>query len=152
MRDTERERQRGRATGRRRSKLHAGPNVGLNPGSPGSRPGLKVTLNCWATWAALELHLKCFSNLLIKETDDVSKCYFLLFPYTPSTYPSPIGSLLLKWPTVSLKFLWNPVLYLKCIYISKLYILNIKTISLLYHLLQNKDAWENIGSIWIEPE
>ena len=26
--------------------------LGLLPGSPGSRPGLKVALNCWATWAA----------------------------------------------------------------------------------------------------
>ena len=27
--------------------------MGLNPGSPGSHPGLKAALNCWATGAAL---------------------------------------------------------------------------------------------------
>ena len=44
MTDTERER--GRDIGRGRSRLHAGkPDVGLDPGSPGSGPGLKVALN-----------------------------------------------------------------------------------------------------------
>ena len=44
MRDTERER--GRDTGRGRSRLHAGsPDVGLDPGSPGSDPGLKAAPN-----------------------------------------------------------------------------------------------------------
>ena len=42
-----RERERGRDTGRRRSRLHAGsmnqePDVGLDPGSPGSRPRPKA--------------------------------------------------------------------------------------------------------------
>ena len=37
---------RDRDTGRGRSRLHAGsPTFGLNPGSPGSGPGLKVVLN-----------------------------------------------------------------------------------------------------------
>ena len=41
------ERERGRVTGRGRSRLHAGsmhrePDVGFNPGSPGSRPGPKA--------------------------------------------------------------------------------------------------------------
>ena len=41
-------------TGRGRSRLHAGrPNVGLDPGSPGSRPGLKVALNRCATRTVL---------------------------------------------------------------------------------------------------
>ena len=31
------------------------PDVGLDPGSPGSGPGLKAALNCWATRAALTL-------------------------------------------------------------------------------------------------
>ena len=26
--------------------------MGLDSGSPGSRPGLKAALNCWATWPA----------------------------------------------------------------------------------------------------
>ena len=41
MIDTERER--GRDTGRGRSRLHAGnPDAGLDPGTPGSRPGPKA--------------------------------------------------------------------------------------------------------------
>ena len=56
MRDTERER--GRDTGRGRSRLHAGePDVGLDPGTPGSYPGPKVVLNHWATWAAPKQNL-----------------------------------------------------------------------------------------------
>ena len=40
---TERERERGRDTGRGRSRLHAlEPDVGFDPGSPGSRPGPKA--------------------------------------------------------------------------------------------------------------
>ena len=45
MRDTERERERerGRDIGRGRSRLmHWEPDVGLAPGSPGSRPGAKA--------------------------------------------------------------------------------------------------------------
>ena len=34
------------------------PDVGLDPGSPGSRPELKAALNCWATGAALEFKIK----------------------------------------------------------------------------------------------
>ena len=42
MRDTER----GRDTDRGRSRLHAGePDPGLDPGSPGSGPGLQASLN-----------------------------------------------------------------------------------------------------------
>ena len=32
--------------------MHREPDVGLDPGSPGSRSGLKAALNCWATTAA----------------------------------------------------------------------------------------------------
>ena len=39
-------RERGRDTSRERSRLHAGkPDMGLDPGSPGSGPGLKAVLN-----------------------------------------------------------------------------------------------------------
>ena len=39
--------ERGRDTGRGRSRLHARePDMGLNPGSPESRPGPKAALNC----------------------------------------------------------------------------------------------------------
>ena len=49
MRDTEREAE-------TQAEGEAGPmqepDVGLDPGSPGSGPGLKAALNCWATPAA----------------------------------------------------------------------------------------------------
>ena len=39
------------------------PNMGLDPGTPGSRPGQKVALNRWATGAArgceFEPHIGC---------------------------------------------------------------------------------------------
>ena len=48
MRDRERQRH------RQREKLAPcrEPDVGLDPGSPGSHPGLKAALNRCATWAA----------------------------------------------------------------------------------------------------
>ena len=49
-----REGERGRDTGRGKSRLPCKePDFGVDPGSPGSCPGLKVPLNCWATRAAL---------------------------------------------------------------------------------------------------
>ena len=47
MTDTERERQRHRQ--REEQAPCREPDVGLDPGSPGSRPGLKAVLNRWAT-------------------------------------------------------------------------------------------------------
>ena len=44
-REREREKERGRDIGRGRSRLCREPDVGLNPGSPGSQPGLKAALN-----------------------------------------------------------------------------------------------------------
>ena len=38
----EKEREREADTGKGRSRLHTGPDVGLNPGSPGSRPAPKT--------------------------------------------------------------------------------------------------------------
>ena len=52
MRDTERERQRQRHRQREKQAPCREPDVGLNPGSPGSCPGLKTALNCWVTRAA----------------------------------------------------------------------------------------------------
>ena len=47
MRDTEREKEGARDTGRGRSRLKCRePNMGLDPGSSGSGPGLKAVLNC----------------------------------------------------------------------------------------------------------
>ena len=45
MRDTERERKRQRRTQREKQAPCREPDIGLNPGSPGSGPGLKVALN-----------------------------------------------------------------------------------------------------------
>ena len=50
MKDTERQREK-QAPCRE-------PNMGLDPGSPGSHPGLKVALNRWATGAAQFLIFK----------------------------------------------------------------------------------------------
>ena len=58
MRDTERESQRHRQ--REKQAPCREPNVGLNPRSPGSGPGLKVALNCWATRAALSACFKYY--------------------------------------------------------------------------------------------
>ena len=51
MRDTERERQRRRH--REEQAPCREPDAGLDPGSPGSHPGLQAALNCCATGAAL---------------------------------------------------------------------------------------------------
>ena len=47
MRDTERERQRHRQREKQASCRET--DMGLDPGSPGSHPGLKAALNHWAT-------------------------------------------------------------------------------------------------------
>ena len=39
------------------------PEMGLEPGSPESRPGLKVALNRWATWDALDHLNKMMSRV-----------------------------------------------------------------------------------------
>ena len=53
--ETQRERQRHRQ--REKQAPCREPDVGLDPGFPGSCPGLKAVLNCWATRAALQYHL-----------------------------------------------------------------------------------------------
>ena len=54
MIDRERERERERQRHRQKEKQAScrEPDVGLNLGSPGSRPGLKAVLNHWAIRAA----------------------------------------------------------------------------------------------------
>ena len=54
-RHTDRERQRPRQ--REKPAPCREPDSGLNPGSPGSCPGLKAALNCWATRTALEMFI-----------------------------------------------------------------------------------------------
>ena len=54
MRDTERERQRHRQ--REKHVPCREPDMGLDPGSPGSHPELQAALNRCATWAAPLLH------------------------------------------------------------------------------------------------
>ena len=46
MRDTERESERQRHRQREKQAPRREPNVGLDPGILGSRPGLKAALNC----------------------------------------------------------------------------------------------------------
>ena len=48
----ERERERPRHRQREKQAPWRKPNLGLDPGSPGSHPGLKAALNRWATRAA----------------------------------------------------------------------------------------------------
>ena len=62
MRDREREKQRHRQ--REKQAPHREHDVGLNPRSPGSHPGLKAVLNRWATGAA---HLFFFKDFLFIE-------------------------------------------------------------------------------------
>ena len=49
-----------------------GADVGLDPGSPGSHPGLKAVLNCWATGAARVLNSNAHQQPLKRLLE--SKC------------------------------------------------------------------------------
>ena len=62
MRDTHTHTQRERQRHRQREKqaLCREPDMGLNPGSPGSHPRLKAALNHWATRATLLLTLDSY--------------------------------------------------------------------------------------------
>ena len=55
MRDRERERERQRPRQSEKQAPCREPDAGLDPGTPGSWPGLKAALNRWATRAALVL-------------------------------------------------------------------------------------------------
>ena len=50
-----RDRERRRPRQREKQAPCKEPDAGLDPRSPGSRPGLKAVLNRWATRAALEV-------------------------------------------------------------------------------------------------
>ena len=63
MRDRRRERQRHRQ--REKQAARREPDIGLVLGSPGSRPGPKVVLNRWATWAATPCPPLLFSKLVV---------------------------------------------------------------------------------------
>ena len=60
MRDTERERERQKHRQREKQAPLREPDVGLDPGSPGSHPGLQAVLNLRTTRAALETFLKIY--------------------------------------------------------------------------------------------
>ena len=53
------------------------PHMGLDPGSPGSRPGLKAVLNCWATGAAFKLEFKSGWPLWASRSIDHSGTNFI---------------------------------------------------------------------------
>ena len=59
MRNRETERQRHRPRDKQAPRKE--PDMGLDPGSPGSGPGLKAALNCQATRAA-PVHASVLSN------------------------------------------------------------------------------------------
>ena len=65
MRDTERERQRHRQ--REKQGSFREPNMGLDPGSPGSRPRHQAALNRCATGAALSIFFFLRFYLFIHE-------------------------------------------------------------------------------------
>ena len=73
---TQRERERQRHRQREKQAPCREPDMGLDPGSPGSRPGLKAALNHWATWASLR-QLDLMNNTQVFKT--VQKC-ILKFP------------------------------------------------------------------------
>ena len=69
MRDTERERERQRQRQREKQAPCREPDMGLDPRSPGSGPGPKAALNCWATWAAPQkFFFKDFIYLFMRGT------------------------------------------------------------------------------------
>ena len=65
-RERERERERGRDTGGGRSRLHAEPDVGLNPGIPGSCPGPKAGTKPLSHPGTPYSHTLCYNNRLSK--------------------------------------------------------------------------------------
>ena len=80
----ERHRERQRHRQREKQAPHRVPDVGLNPGSPGSHPGLKVMLNCWATQATpIVCVLFLFMYLLIFCQ---CKCFRLIFYMSAQSY------------------------------------------------------------------
>ena len=72
--ERERERERGRDSGREKQAPCKKPDMGLDPGSPGSRPGLLVALNRCATGAAL-LHTLSINCFCTKRPEMVSVAY-----------------------------------------------------------------------------
>ena len=56
MRDIERESEKQRHRQREKQAPCREPDMGLDPGSLGSHPGLKAALNLWATGAALRFY------------------------------------------------------------------------------------------------
>ena len=63
------------------------PDVELDRGSPGSRPGLKAALNCWATRAVLSLSFNGFFSSLnspLSLGDSLVLPLLLLCPVLPS--------------------------------------------------------------------
>ena len=93
MIDTERERQRHR---QREKQAYKEPDVGLDPGSPGSRPGLQAALNRCATGAALKsnlylflvfyIHPGCLQNISLSHLIIALASYLLYFPSSTLAY------------------------------------------------------------------
>ena len=74
MRDTQKERQRQRQSQKQAPCRE--PDVGLDPESPRSHPGLKAVPNCWATGTApvtpLLSHADCYVHPVFLQKDGIS--------------------------------------------------------------------------------
>ena len=79
-RDRERERERQRHRQREKQASYREPDVGSDPGPPGSRPGLQVVLNRCATGAALIVVLICIS-LMISYVEHIFMCLLAIYLY-----------------------------------------------------------------------
>ena len=77
MRERERERERQRHRQREEQAPCRKPDVGLDPGSPRSRPGLKAAPNRRATRAALLIHFKNTSLIRVVLSFQLSFPFFL---------------------------------------------------------------------------
>ena len=105
--ETHRERGRQRHRQREKQAPRREPDVGLDPESPGSHPGLKAALNCWATWAALECpSLSLVSVFILKSIlCDIFIATWAFFSLAFACFSIPslliCMSLNLKWITYS---------------------------------------------------
>ena len=84
------ERMRGRERQREKQAPCREPDMGLDPGSPGSRPGLKAVLNRCATGAAQKVvFLKpgFYLEKALKSLGNAWKCFLFLIKENPGTFP-----------------------------------------------------------------
>ena len=94
MKDTERERQRQRQRQREKQAPCREPDMGLDPGSPGSHPGLKAGtkllshLGCPPFLVILMLKLSCLASGSPFRLAFVSSCVSILLEHLPALWHS----------------------------------------------------------------